>query len=336
MHRRVQSSKIMIKINNLNKNYGSVNILNHISLHIEEGKICGLVGKSGVGKSTLLRCLNGLETYNSGSIQIDNVEISTMNKKELNIVRKSMGMIFQHFSLIDRKTVYDNVALPLRCWFYPKDKIRTRVEELLKLVGLEEKAGDKARNLSGGQKQRAAIARALALNPKILLCDEATSALDPKTTNDVLRLIKKINETLHITIVFVTHQMSVVKQICDDVVLLEEGRILEKGPVEEVFLRQSEALERLIGAEDELPVCGGCNYKIIIPTNCGTEFLSRMAMDLESPYSILSGSIEQFKDNRYNTFVINISEAMEQQFLDYFNKNRIVFKKINVSERSYK
>ncbi|WP_313076968.1 methionine ABC transporter ATP-binding protein [Lacrimispora sp.] len=325
----------MIKINDLNKSYGSIQILKQISLHIQEGKICGLVGKSGVGKSTLLRCLNGLENYSSGSIRIDDVEISSMSKNELSILRKSMGMIFQHFSLIDRKTVFDNVALPLRCWAYSKDKIRIRVEELLTLVGLEEKANEKARFLSGGQKQRAAIARALAMNPKILLCDEATSALDPKTTKDILKLIKKINETLNITIVFVTHQMSVVKQICDDVVILEDGRIVEQGPVEQVFLRQSESLERLIGADDDLPICGGCSYKIIIPTDSGTESLSRMAIELEAPYSILSGSTELFKATRYNTFVINVSEAREQQFINYFNKNNIVSKKITLSnERS--
>ena len=227
----------MIKLMGVKKSFGNVQVLKDISIEINEGEIYGLIGHSGAGKSTLLRCINGLESYDDGLVNVMGNEVKSLNKNELRAFRKDLGMIFQNFNLLNRKTVYKNIALPLEVWGYDKDKIKKRVLELLKLVDLEDKINSKPAQLSGGQKQRVAIARALALNPKILLCDEATSALDPKTTKDILALLNKINKELGITIVVVTHQMEVVKEICEKVALLEDGILVAKGAVEEVFLK---------------------------------------------------------------------------------------------------
>ena len=203
----------MINIKNLNKHYGDIKVLNNISIDIKKGEIFAIVGHSGAGKSTLMRCINGLEDYTDGSLKVNNKEIKNLKKDELREFRKNIGMIFQHFSLIQRKTVYENVALPMELWGYSKDEISKKVKELLSLVGLDEKIDSYPSQLSGGQKQRVAIARALTLNPEVLLSDEATSALDPNTTTSILKLLKEINEKLNITIILVTHEMEVVKQI---------------------------------------------------------------------------------------------------------------------------
>ena len=199
----------MIEVKNLCKSFGDLDVIKDVSFKIEDGDIFGIIGQSGAGKSTLLRCFNGLEDYQSGSIVALGKEVKDLSKKELQLMQKNMGMIFQNFNLLNRLTVYENIALPLKFWkMNPKDKVNDdRIHELLKLVGLEDKINAKPRELSGGQKQRVAIARALVLNPKILLCDEATSALDPKITQDILSLLQKINEELNITIIVVTHQM---------------------------------------------------------------------------------------------------------------------------------
>ncbi|MDY4253392.1 ATP-binding cassette domain-containing protein, partial [Clostridium sp.] len=197
----------MIEIKNVNKYFGENQVLTDVSVDIEQGEIFGIIGHSGAGKSTLLRCINRLETFDTGSIVVDGNNVGNLNEKELRDLRKNLGMIFQHFSLLERKTVFENVALPMECFGFPKDEIKRRVEELLDLVGILDKKDDKPRNLSGGQKQRVAIARALTMSPSVLLCDEATSALDPKTTNSILSLLQEINEKLGITIVMVTHQM---------------------------------------------------------------------------------------------------------------------------------
>ena len=190
----------MININNLNKHYGSIKVLNNISINIKKGEIFAIVGHSGAGKSTLMRCINGLEDYTDGSLMVNDKEIKTLKKDELREFRKNIGMIFQHFSLIQRKTVFENIALPMELWGYKKDEILIKVKDLLALVGLSEKIHSYPKELSGGQKQRVAIARALTLNPDILLSDEATSALDPNTTTSILNLLKQINEKLNITI----------------------------------------------------------------------------------------------------------------------------------------
>lgn len=199
----------MIRIENVSKSFDNLQILKGVSLNIEKGEIFGIVGRSGVGKSTLLRCVNGLEQYNSGSIKVDGAEVGSLSPEELRLFRKNVGMVFQNFSLVTRASVYENIAFAMKIWNCDKNRIDRRVKELLEVVGIPEKINARARDLSGGQKQRVALARALAMNPSVLLCDEATSALDPKSTIDILSLLDEINKNFNITIVMVTHEMEV-------------------------------------------------------------------------------------------------------------------------------
>lgn len=229
----------MIKIENLNKIYetknGAITALKNISLDIPKGEIFGIIGLSGAGKSTLIRTINRLEDPSSGKIIIDDVDITVLNSGDLRGLRKEVGMIFQHFNLMSSKTVYKNISFPLEISGMKKGDIDKRVLELLDLVGLSDKAHSHPSELSGGQKQRVAIARALANNPKVLLCDEATSALDPKTTKSILALLKDIQQRFELTIVLITHQMEVIREICDRVAIIESGEIVELGDVEDVF-----------------------------------------------------------------------------------------------------
>lgn len=234
----------MIEINNLTKSFGEIQVIKNVSIKIQKGEIYGIIGHSGAGKSTLLRCINGLEAYEDGSLTVMGREVKSLKGLELREFRKDLGMIFQSFNLLNRKTVFENIALPLEVWGYEKARIKSRVNELLNLVGLSEKANVKPSSLSGGQKQRVAIARALALEPKILLCDEATSALDPKITKDILALLSKINKELGITIVIVTHQMEVVKEVCEKVALIEDGILKAQGKSEDLFLNPGVSLKK--------------------------------------------------------------------------------------------
>ncbi|GEM75596.1 methionine ABC transporter ATP-binding protein MetN [Vibrio sagamiensis] len=229
----------MIEIKNVNKifNQGNKEIvaLKDINLTITKGAIFGVIGSSGAGKSTLIRCVNMLEAPTSGTIVIDGVDLTTLNKKQLSVARRDIGMIFQHFNLLSSRNVFDNVALPLELAGVKQSDITLKVTELLSLVGLADKHESYPSNLSGGQKQRVAIARALASAPKILLCDEATSALDPATTHSILELLKEINRKLKITILLITHEMEVVKSICQQVAIIGGGELVEKGTVGEIF-----------------------------------------------------------------------------------------------------
>ena len=316
----------MIKLTSVKKNFGHVEVLKDISIEINEGEIYGLIGHSGAGKSTLLRCINGLESYDDGSVNVMGKEIKNLNKNELRAFRKDLGMIFQNFNLLNRKTVYKNIALPLEVWGYDKDKIKKRVLELLKLVDLEDKINSKPAQLSGGQKQRVAIARALALNPKILLCDEATSALDPKTTKDILALLNKINKELGITIVVVTHQMEVVKEICEKVALLEDGILVAKGAVEEVFLKPGISIKKFLGEEenDTLPT-SGVNIRILFPSKCSeSAIITRMARELEIDFSIVGGKLEKFREDVLGSLVINIDKSQKDMVLSYLEDKDII------------
>ena len=316
----------MIKLTSVKKNFGHVEVLKDISIEINEGEIYGLIGHSGAGKSTLLRCINGLESYDDGSVNVMGREIKNLNKNELRAFRKDLGMIFQNFNLLNRKTVYKNIALPLEVWNYDKDKIKDRVLELLKLVDLEDKVNSKPGQLSGGQKQRVAIARALALNPKVLLCDEATSALDPKTTKDILALLNKINKELGITIVVVTHQMEVVKEICEKVALLEDGILVAKGAVEEVFLKPGISIKKFLGEEenDTLPT-SGVNIRILFPSKCSeSAIITRMARELEIDFSIVGGKLEKFREDVLGSLVINIDKSQKDMVLSYLEDKDII------------
>lgn len=229
----------MITLKGIIKTYPGktqIHALNGVNLEIDAGEIFGIIGQSGAGKSTLIRCINMLEKPTSGSVMIDGHELTTMNERQLREERKSIGMIFQHFNLLSSRTVYGNIAFPLELAGASKAVIKERVESLLQLVGLTERSNNYPAQLSGGQKQRVGIARALANNPKVLLCDEATSALDPQTTKSILALLKDINDRLNLTIVVITHEMQVIKDICHRVAVIEDGKILEQGKVVDVFI----------------------------------------------------------------------------------------------------
>ena len=217
----------MIQLQNISKHYDSFTAVDDVSLHIKRGEIFGLIGPSGAGKSTLLRLMNLLETPSKGSVLINDTALTKLSKKELSNVRKSIGMIFQHFNLLANKTVFDNVAIALQLANYPKKKIHQRVLECLSFVGLSDQQSKYPAQLSGGQKQRVAIARALANNPQVLLCDEPTSSLDPTTTAEILNVLQNINEKLHVTIVIVSHEMEVIQSICTRVCVLDKGSVYE-------------------------------------------------------------------------------------------------------------
>ncbi|MET3112520.1 D-methionine transport system ATP-binding protein [Pedobacter sp. CG_S7] len=229
----------MIELKNVTKTFiqknKSIVALADVSLHVPKGKVFGVIGSSGAGKSTLIRCVNLLERPTSGEVIIDGTNLLTLTSRELAKERRQIGMIFQHFNLLSSKTVFENIAFPLQLDQTSKVDIKRRVLELLDLVGLQDKVNDYPSSLSGGQKQRVAIARTLATNPKVLLCDEATSALDPATTMSILTLLKDINKRLNITILLITHEMNVVKRICDEVAIISEGKLIEQGTVSEVF-----------------------------------------------------------------------------------------------------
>ena len=238
----------MIELKNVNKVFNidghEVEAVKNVNLKINDGEIFGIIGYSGAGKSTLVRCINLLEHPTSGEVIIDNVDITKLSNSELRKYRKNIGMIFQHFNLFSSRTIFNNVAYPLRHSKLSKEEKKKKVYELLKLVELESKANAYPSQLSGGQKQRVAIARALASNPKILLCDEATSALDPQTTDSILWLLKDLNKKLGITIVLITHEMQVIKQICNKVAVMENGRVVEKGDVFSVFASPKENITK--------------------------------------------------------------------------------------------
>ena len=229
----------MIELTHISKNFASggrtVHAVQDVSLSIGKGEIFGIIGFSGAGKSTLVRCINLLERPTSGSVTVDGKEMTALSARELRQARKKIGMIFQHFNLMPSRTVFGNVAYPLRGSGLSGEQIADKVHRLLELVGIGDKAEAYPKQLSGGQKQRVAIARALANDPNVLLCDEATSALDPQTTKAILRLLKNLNEKLGITVVIITHEMAVVKEICDRVAVMEHGRVVEQGEVFNVF-----------------------------------------------------------------------------------------------------
>ncbi|EOH94325.1 methionine ABC transporter ATP-binding protein [Enterococcus pallens] len=237
----------MIRIENLTKTFGPQTVLKNVSLTIEKGDIYAILGVSGAGKSTLLRCINGLERFDHGKLFVNQQESTELSEKDWRMLRKKIGMIFQGNSLMEQLTIFQNVALPMTCSGYSKEEINTKVNQLLKEVGILDKAQMKPKQLSGGQKQRAAIARALTLDPEILLCDEATSALDPSITNEIVDLLRRLNQKYQLTIVVVTHQVEVVKRICNKVAVLSNGEIADQGTVKQIFLDHSPVLATIIG-----------------------------------------------------------------------------------------
>ena len=319
-----------IELRGLSKVYqipgGEVQALNNINLAIEQGDIYGIIGMSGAGKSTLIRCLNRLDTPTDGQVLIDGQNILAMSKKQLLQTRRRMAMIFQQFNLLMQKSVARNVRYPLEIAGAPKKQANERVMELLKIVGLEEKANAYPAQLSGGQKQRVAIARALASNPEMLLCDEATSALDPMTTQSILELLKKINAELGITVVLITHEMAVIRQICNKVAILDGGKLVEQGTVDDVFMHtKSAAGKRLFGIlpenEDDVPTQPA--LRIVFDGSAADQpVISRLVKDLGFDVNILAADMHQFNGKTYGQMMVARPEdpAELKQVQDYLAK----------------
>lgn len=299
----------MIEIKGLRKSFGDNEVLRDINITIQDGEIYGLIGVSGAGKSTLLRCINGLEAYDGGSLKIDGTEINGLNGRDLRKFRSRIGMIFQQFLLMERMTVYQNIAFPLKCWGKNKSETDARVRELLSLVELEDKKSARPGELSGGQKQRVAIARALAMNPRILLCDEATSALDPNITMSILQLLKKINRELGLTIIVVTHQMDVVKQICSRVSVLSHGVLTYTGDVKDAFLKYPEVLTELLSENMDLVLPeSGTNIEIIYDLNKTSSLLSELSLKTKIPYELVWNRLDKYSSGTYGSYTVNISD----------------------------
>ena len=348
----------MIELQSICKSYTApdktVVALEDVSIRVKEGQIYGIVGYSGAGKSTLVRCINLLETPDSGSIAVrgfGTVECTggrrlyrseaggnpvPLTEKHLKILRRDLGMIFQHFNLLDRATVFDNVAYPLKYCGNSKEQIRSRVLELLELVDLRDKVNAYPSELSGGQKQRVAIARALANKPKILLSDEATSALDPDATESILRLLKELNRKLGLTIVLITHEMAVVKSICDRVAVMERGRVVEQGNVYQVFSRPEQAItrkfvntssgmgqiERLIEADSSVVHQGGtlirCTFsKDSVGEALVAEVIRRFGVNV----NIILGNVEMLQGYPLGGLVVLVDgeESARQAAIDYLS-----------------
>lgn len=325
--RRARDSwrKIVIKIEKLSKFYGDTQILFDVNLEVKKGEIFAIVGHSGAGKSTLLRCINGLESYQGGSLKVFDQEIKNLDETQQRHLRRDVGMIFQHFALMARKNVFENVATPLKFWGYKSDETEKRVRELLNLVGLESKAKSYPSELSGGQKQRVAIARALALNPKILLSDEATSALDPNTTNQILELLEKINKELDISVVIVTHEMEVVKSIAKRAILLEGGKIIGSGSIEELFLKPDEKMKEFLGEVEILPSTG-TNIRLFFPKEVAqNSVITHMARSLNIDFNIVWGKLEKLNDNVLGSLVINIDEKDKENVLNYIKQSGVLW-----------
>ena len=336
----------MIDLSHIEKIYdspsGPVRAIKDISLHINRGEIYGIIGLSGAGKSTLVRCINLLERPTSGKVTVDGQDITAMSESQLRQARKSIGMIFQHFNLLSSATVYENVAFPLRLVNTPKEKIDKKVTELLELVGLADKANQYPSQLSGGQKQRVGIARALASEPKILLCDEATSALDPQTTKAILQLIRDINAKLKLTVVVITHEMQVIKDICDKVAVIDKGVIAEKGKVLEVFTNPQQPITKefiSVLLSNDLPVgfrerevhqeqFSGSILLIritFIGESANEPVISRLIKNFDLNVGILFGSLDDIKGVPFGRLIISLDgrQLEIQEALEYVQKQNL-------------
>jgi len=335
----------MIKLVNVEKTYyskaGDIAALKKTTLDIKDGEIFGIIGLSGAGKSTLIRCINMLEVPTGGQVFVDGKELTAMSNQELRQARQSIGMIFQHFNLLASRTVRDNVAFPLEIQGKSKAEITRKVDELLDLVQLSDRADYYPSQLSGGQKQRVGIARALASNPKVLLSDEATSALDPQTTKSILALLRDINQRLHLTIVMITHQMEVVKQICDRVAVIENGNIIEEGTMYQVFTEPREnTTKEFVATVNDMTVPAILNTadmqqsyfdgsKVLVHLtflgNADEPVVARLIKNYGVDVNIIQGKIDYLKDLPYGTLLVEISGTKEclAKALEYIHQAKV-------------
>jgi D-methionine transport system ATP-binding protein len=303
----------VIELRNLTKTYQQgVTALRDVSIAVAPGEIYGVLGQSGAGKSTLIRCVNLLERPTAGMVLVDGKDMLGLTDTDLRRERQKIGMIFQHFNLLGSRTVAGNIAFPLEVAGWAPDRIRRRVAELLDLVGLADKAGAYPRQLSGGQKQRVGIARALASGPKILLSDEATSALDPETTRSVLSLLKEINRKLNLTILLITHQMDVVKEICDSVAILEQGRLVEQGKVVDLISRPGSRLHELFYEPFHTAAWNGTPGATLIALSfvgdmSGRPLISAMAKRFGVDANIIEGAVERVGETRVGRLLLELT-----------------------------
>ncbi|ABR49993.1 ABC transporter related [Alkaliphilus metalliredigens QYMF] len=335
----------MIILHELTKTYGSnkeaVKALKKVSLKIQRGDIFGIIGYSGAGKSTLIRCINLLEKMDSGKVTINGIELTELSPKELRKQREKIGMIFQHFNLMKRRTVYDNIAYPLKGKGLTKVEINEKVVKLLELVGIKDKIYSYPSQLSGGQKQRVGIARALANDPEVLLCDEATSALDPQNTRSILNLLKEINQKLNLTVVIITHQMEVIKEVCNRVAVMDAGEVVEEGSIIDVFSNPAtditrEFIAKTMGYEglDELInqnfLRDPGQYELTVKVTfvgqvTGQPFISRISREYGIMVNILFGSIESLQGIPFGSLVVSLTgnEGKIQEAIALLESNKI-------------
>lgn len=336
----------MIKIKNLYKTYISegktIEAVKDVNLDIKKGDIYGIIGFSGAGKSTLVRCINLLEKPTSGEINVGGKDLINLSSKELREERKKIGMIFQHFNLMKSRSIFENIAYPLKNSGLSKNEIKTKVEDLLKLVELEDKSDAFPSQLSGGQKQRVGIARALANDPKVLLCDEATSALDPQTTKSILRLLKEVNKKFGITIVIITHEMQVVKEICTRVAIMEKGQVIEegnifkvfsepKGEVTKKFIESTSVLSNIFDLiEDKSSVVNLKENEKILKLkyleNSTTEpIISIISREFNVDANIIFGNVEIIQDSPLGGLILIIKgeDSQIHNVINYLEKNNV-------------
>lgn len=323
----------MIRLEHVTKTFktkdGNVHAVKDVSLEIKEGQIFGIIGFSGAGKSTLVRCMNLLERPDDGKVIFDGEDLMELKPAALRQARQKMSMIFQHFNLMRSKTVFENIAMPMRMQKRPKEEIEAKVMELLELIDLVERKDSYPNQLSGGQKQRVAIARALANDPKVLLCDEATSALDPQTTQSILQLIRKINKERHITVVIITHELLVVKEVCDRVAVMEAGRIVEENDIIPVFIdpvqeitknfisttNNTNKIGELIAHNHPLTKLSPDQQLIRLtyaPDTAAEPFISQISRDYDVDCSIIFGNIEVIQNSPIGTLVVKITGSDDQ------------------------
>lgn len=334
----------MIEIKNISKTFHqkkqAFKALHNINLTIEKDDIVGIIGFSGAGKSTLIRTVNLLERPDEGQIIINGKDFTKLNSKQLAHERKKIGMIFQHFNLLSSRTVFENIALPLELDNLSKDEIREKVNELLKIVGLEDKAHDYSKSLSGGQKQRVAIARALANDPYLLLCDEATSALDPATTQSILELLRDINNRLGITILLITHEMDVIKTVCNHVAVIDKGQLISKGTLSEIISNKENPIIKQFLNSGVMTIPQELNKKLQKEPKDGLfplveielnesisveKLLSVIYDQYKIPYKLLKADVEYLGDSNFGKLLLQLQgEADEnQKAIYYFNQNNI-------------
>lgn len=329
----------VIQIQNVSKTFlskgSTVEALKNISLDIHKGDICGIIGMSGAGKSTLVRCLNYLERPTSGRVLIGGNDLSMMKDAQLRKTRTGIAMIFQHFNLLMQRTVLDNICFPLEITGHSKGEARRRAAELLEIVEMSEKAKAYPAQLSGGQKQRVAIARALAMDPGILLCDEATSALDPTTTKSILKLIQDINVKFGITVVIITHEMSVVQEICSHVAIIEKGELAESGTVEEIFSRpRTEAGRRLVFREEsQYPIMAGKRcIRIVFNGNSSFEpVIGNMVLECKTPVNILLADTKDIGGVAHGQMILQLpgEDVTANKMIQYLKEKNLTVEELD-------